>query len=99
MPRNNKRREIITFKADESLLEALRAIPNRSEFIRTAILQALDGACPLCHGSGALTPEQRVHWERFAQTHALRECEECHAVHLVCDRAGASPAHESEEGP
>jgi hypothetical protein len=75
---------VITFKADASLLDALRTIPNRSEFIRAAILSALDNHCPLCGGTGVLTPNQKRHWEAFAQRHPLRECEDCHEVHLVC---------------
>jgi len=58
--------EIVTFKADRSLLEAMRGIPNRSAFIRQAILAALDSACPLCRGTGVLTPDQRRHWAEAA---------------------------------
>jgi hypothetical protein len=49
------KQEVITFKADESLLAALRGIPNRSEFIRTAILSSLDKICPTCKGTGSVT--------------------------------------------
>ena len=97
MARTNKRQEIITFKADASLLEAMRAIPNRSEFIRTAILQALGSTCPLCNGTGALTPEQRAHWERFAKDHPIRHCEACDAVHLVCEVGGSDYNSSSED--
>ena len=83
MPRKN---EIITFKADDALLEALRGIRNRSEFIRAAVLAALESNCPMCGGSGILSPKQREHWQEFAVHHELHECEECHEVHLVCDR-------------
>lgn len=79
-----KKQEIVTFKADSSLLEAMRGIPNRSEFIRSAILAALESGCPLCRGTGILSPDQRRHWANFARDHALRECDDCHAVHLVC---------------
>ncbi len=75
---------VVTFKADDALLEALNGVPNRSEFIRSAIVAALDGACPLCKGTGILTPSQREHWEQFAKTHHVRECDDCHALHLVC---------------
>lgn len=80
-----RKAEIITFKADESLLAALRGVPNRSEFIRTALLRALENVCPLCGGTGALTPKQREHWEKFARHHAVEECDECHEFHLVCE--------------
>ena len=77
--------EIITFKADESLLEAMAGAPNRSEFIRRAILAALDGACPLCAGTGVLSPAQREHWHALADSHSMQECGDCHERHLVCD--------------
>lgn len=76
--------EIITFKADRSLLEAMRGIPNRSEFIREAVLAALKSICPLCRGSGILTPNQRSHWDAVADTHPIRECSDCNEVHLEC---------------
>jgi len=75
---------IVTFKADASLLDAMRGLPNRSEFIRNAVLAALDSACPLCLGTGILTPNQKRHWRAFSRHHAVRECDECHEKHLVC---------------
>ena len=48
------KQEVITFKADESLLAALKGMPNRSEFIRNAILSSLDKICPMCKGTGSL---------------------------------------------
>lgn len=84
--------EIITFKADASLLEAMKEIPNRSEFIRNAILAALDGACPLCSGTGVLSAQQKMHMQNFLVDHSLQECETCHDLRFVC-------AHGSEEDP
>jgi hypothetical protein len=81
---SRKKQEIITFKVEKSLASAMRGIPNRSEFIRAAILAALDSACPLCLGTGILSPEQKRHWHRFATDHSVNECDECHAMHLVC---------------
>jgi len=83
-----RKQEIITFKVDEPLRDAMQGIPNRSEFIRAAVLAALENACPLCKGSGTLTPDQRRHWEAFAENHALTECDDCHAIHLVCEAGG-----------
>lgn len=76
--------QIVTFKADPDLVEAMEGIPNRSEFIRAAILAALDGPCPLCGGTGVLLPSQRRHWQEFCRTHAVEACEECSEAHLVC---------------
>jgi hypothetical protein len=80
----SKKQEIITFKVDQALWEAMKGVENRSEFIRSAILAALDSVCPLCKGSGILSADQRRHWEAFAKTHVLEECADCHAMHLIC---------------
>ena len=79
-----KKQEIISFKADASLTEAMRGINNRSEFIRSAILAAMDNVCPLCCGSGILTPDQKRHWQQFEKHHDVEECHKCHALHMVC---------------
>jgi len=76
--------EIITFKADSSLLEAMKGISNRSEFIRNAILSSLDGVCPLCKGTGILTPYQKSHLDKFLNDHSFEECEKCNELHLIC---------------
>jgi hypothetical protein len=81
-----KKSEIVTFKIDESLAEALRGVPNRSRFIRSAILAALQNDCPLCRGTGRLTPNQRRHWDEFAGSHVVERCDDCHELHLVCTR-------------
>jgi len=78
------KQEIVTFKVDSSLLDVLRELPNRSEFIRRAILSSLENTCPLCQGSGVLNPNQRKHWDTFRADHELSECHECHEIHLVC---------------
>ncbi|MCF8035069.1 MAG: ribbon-helix-helix domain-containing protein [Desulfarculaceae bacterium] len=81
--------EVITFKAEPALVQAMEGIKNRSEFIRAAILSALDGVCPLCQGTGILTPQQKEHWESFSRHHKVELCDTCHARHLVCSASGA----------
>jgi hypothetical protein len=93
MTRGRQKHEIITFKVDRSLRNALRGIENRSDFIRSAVLAALESICPLCKGSGILTPDQRRHWDAFALSHALRECGDCHALHLVCPAGRRARVH------
>ena len=90
---SKQKAEIITFKVDASLLEALQGMSNRSEFIRGALLRALDSVCPICKGSGILTPNQKRHWNAFAEDHALRECDECHEFRLVCEHTPRRNAH------
>ena len=77
--------EVITFKVELQLAEILKRMPNRSQFIRSAILNSLDHVCPLCQGLGILSPDQQRHWHEFAEHHGIRECKECGSVVLVCD--------------
>ena len=81
--------EVITFKVDRDLMEKLEDIPNRSEFIRSALRRALDDVCPLCRGSGTLSPAQRRHWESFSRHHGVTECDDCHELRLICRRRGS----------
>jgi hypothetical protein len=88
MTRNKS--EIVSFKADPSLLTAMKSIPNRSEFIRQAILSALKTSCPLCGGTGILSPHQKEHWDDFAADHNFQQCRECQEYHLVCTNKPSS---------
>jgi hypothetical protein len=81
----DKKQSIITFKVDDELFRAIKNIPNRSKFIRTAILNALGSVCPLCEGSGMLTKNQKRHWDEFSVNHSLRLCEDCNENILVCE--------------
>lgn len=81
---------MITFKVDESFLEAMKGVDNRSEFIRSAILSALDNQCPLCKGTGVLSPQQKEHWNAFERDHSIQECDKCHEIKLVCANRDAS---------
>ncbi|HHW11813.1 MAG TPA: CopG family transcriptional regulator [Firmicutes bacterium] len=90
-----RKQEVISFKVDEALSKALDGVPNRSEFIRTAILAALQSTCPLCCGTGILTPQQQKHWQDFAQNHPLKKCAECHSLHLVCVAGSQSGKEEA----
>lgn len=90
-----KKEEIITFKVDERLAQAMSGISNRSEFIRAAILSALGNTCPVCQGTGILSVSQRGHWDTFARHHHVEKCRECNESHLVCDHEGR-PAHAAE---
>jgi len=82
-----KKDTVITFKVDDDLLKVLEKIPNRSAFIRTAIVSALENVCPLCNGTGKLTSNQKRHWQDFAEDHMMCTCRECHEKFLVCSRS------------
>ncbi|MGC8659633.1 MAG: ribbon-helix-helix domain-containing protein [Desulfomonilaceae bacterium] len=93
-----EKQDIITFKVPESLVEAMKGIPNRSEFIRTAVVAALDSVCPLCRGAGVIMPTQRRHLEIFMADHHLEECHTCNAVHLVCEHNSQAVLIDKESG-
>lgn len=85
------KQETITFKVDSDLANTLAHLPNRSEFIRKAILNAIENTCPLCQGTGHLSEHQKAHWEHMAHQHHLEHCETCDAIHdhvhsCACDR-------------
>lgn len=85
MATGRNKAEIITFKVDETLAEAMAGIANRSDFIRSAILAALGNSCPLCNGTGTLSPSQRQHWNDFAKHHRMQTCDDCLEPHLTCE--------------
>ncbi len=85
MSQGPRKEEIITFKVDAELAEAIAGVRNRSAFIREAILAALGNTCPLCNGTGTLSPPQMRHWEKLSDHHHLERCEDCNEMHLVCD--------------
>ncbi|HPH42024.1 MAG TPA: ribbon-helix-helix domain-containing protein [Syntrophorhabdaceae bacterium] len=81
-----KKQTILTFKVDEDLMEVIKDIPNRSEYIRAAIMAALDNTCPLCNGTGMLSPKQKEHWETFSHDHTLKRCEDCKEIFIECTK-------------
>jgi hypothetical protein len=97
MPANKE--EVISFKADSGLAGSLKNLPNRSQFIRQAVLQALNRVCPLCRGSGTLSPDQQNHWNEFAKRHTLTECSDCGSLHLVCSAEGEARGVSSRRDP
>lgn len=78
-------KEIITFKIDKHLAKLMSGIENRSAFIRTALLSALEHLCPFCKGTGVLTPHRKGHWQDFSKQHALSNCGECDGVVSECE--------------
>jgi len=80
-----RKEEIITFKVDAELAEAMAGVRNRSAFIREAILSALGNTCPLCNGTGTLSVAQMRHWEELTAHHHMEKCDTCNEMHLVCD--------------
>lgn len=92
MKQRSSKQEVISFKVDDSLAEAMRGVPNRSDFIRGAILAALDSVCPVCMGTGILSTLQKDHWKAFAASHPMMDCPDCEGRHMTCDNTSAQQA-------
>ncbi|HVJ21299.1 MAG TPA: hypothetical protein VM686_38070 [Polyangiaceae bacterium] len=44
----------VTFRVNHELAEALRELPNQTQFVEDALRQALGRTCPMCEGSGRI---------------------------------------------
>lgn len=50
---------VVTLRVPRDLARLLDQLPNRSDFIRTAIEAQLDVVCPCCSGSGRVSRDER----------------------------------------
>lgn len=85
--------QIVAFKVEEELAEFLDKLPNKSEFIRKAILAQFGMTCPLCAGSGVVPRGIHEHYKPVIAGHNTRACEKCKvAVVVPLTAEGAPPA-------
>lgn len=72
---------VVSFRVDQHLAEILNDIPDKSAFIRDAILQRFHTVCPFCRGRGVL-PKVLAEWlkARTPDFEAV-ECTCCHFVY------------------
>src|SRR5262245_33581462 len=66
---------VVAFKVESELADILNELPNKSAFIRKAIVAQLDMACPLCHGSGLLPKGLHDHFEPLLVQLNHRHCD------------------------
>jgi hypothetical protein len=72
------KREVVAFKVEEELAAILNKLPNKSAFIRKAIVSQLSMACPLCKGSGVLPKGLHDFVQPLlAKVMELRPCDGC----------------------
>jgi len=83
----DKKQEVITFKVNIALYERIKDIPDRSEFIRKAILKELSSVCPICNGTGRLDSAQKRHWDAFAVNHPVTRCGHCNSLIISCSQS------------
>lgn len=68
---------LVAFKAEDSLADLLDRLPNKSEFIRRAILTQLGGTCPLCMGAGVVPTGIVQHFAPIIETNRTCHCCTC----------------------
>jgi hypothetical protein len=85
--------QIVAFKVEEELAEFLDKLPNKSEFIRRAILAQFGMTCPLCTGSGVVPRGIHDHFKPVIAGQNTRPCEKCKSeVTIPLTADGAPPA-------
>jgi len=73
----SQKSQIVAFKVEEELAEFLDKLPNKSEFIRKAILAQFGMTCPLCTGSGVVPRGIHDHYKAVITAENHRPCERC----------------------
>jgi hypothetical protein len=86
--------QIVAFKVEEELAEFLDKLPNKSEFIRRAILAQFGMTCPLCAGSGVVPRGIHDHFKPVIGTENHRPCEKCKSDVTIPLSADGVPASE-----
>ena len=77
MPRKSPKSKIVAFKVEEELADFLDDLPNKSDFIRKAILAQFGMTCPLCNGSGVVPRGIHDHYRPVIAAENKRPCEKC----------------------
>ncbi len=73
-----QKQTVVSFRVDQHLAEVLNSLPDKSAFIREAILRRFYTTCPFCQGKGVL-PQAIAEWlkARVPDYEAV-ECTCCH---------------------
>ena len=75
---SQSKQTVVSFRVDQHLAEVLNSLPDKSAFIRDAILRRFYTTCPFCQGRGVL-PQMILNWllTQIPEYDAL-ECTCCH---------------------
>ena len=85
--------QIVAFKVEDDLAAFLDQLPNKSEFIRKAILAQFAMNCPLCSGTGVVDKGVHDHFDPVIAEHNTRPCDKCKAsVAFPLSAEAAAPA-------
>jgi len=73
----SQKKQIVAFKVEDELADFLDKLPNKSEFIRKAILAQFGMTCPLCTGTGVVDKGIHDHFKPVIAEQNTRPCEKC----------------------
>lgn len=68
---------VVTFKVEEDVAAFLDGMPNKSEFIRKALLSALLEPCPVCNGKGSVPRSLSADLKRIFERQKFVPCSFC----------------------
>jgi hypothetical protein len=86
--------QIVAFKVEAELAEFLDKLPNKSDFIRKAIVAQLGMACPLCAGSGVVPRGLHDHYEVVISKNNTRKCDKCGSKQTLPRSIASVPEHD-----
>jgi hypothetical protein len=86
--------EVVAFKVEEDLADFLNKLPNKSEYIRRAIIAQFGMACPLCTGTGVVPRGIHNHYQPIIQQNKELICHLCHKPEEVPLALEAAPVEE-----
>jgi hypothetical protein len=69
--------DVVAFKVEAELAALLNKLPNKSAFIRKAIVSHLGVECPLCRGSGVVPRGVHDHYSAMLGKLNHRNCDGC----------------------
>src|SRR5437899_3151309 len=77
MSRKPPKTSVVAFKVEAELADLLNKLPNKSAFIRKAIVAQLGMACPLCNGAGVVPRVIHDHYASLLAKFNSRHCDGC----------------------
>lgn len=93
MPKSKQ--TVVSFRVDEHLAEVLDRMPDKSNFIRRAIMDRLYTSCPCCQGHGVMPTEIATWLETQLPSGPKVTCRCCgftYPVELVTDELSTPTA-------
>ncbi len=75
---SRQKQTVVSFRVDQHLAEALNNLPDKSTFIREAILRRFHTVCPFCKGRGVMPQMIADHLTQRLPDEETVECSCCH---------------------